>query len=70
MPQKQRSPREAGNGHGLAGLARANNTTPVDDHAFDEAMTMAGKLGQLHDRRAVRKFAPHWFAAIRRALDA
>ncbi len=36
----------------------------------DSSASMAGKLGQLHDRRAVRKFAPHWFAAIRRALDA
>lgn len=69
MPQKRRSPLYAGNGHGLVGLVRANNTTPVVDHSFDEAMTMAGKLGQIHDRRAVRKFAPHWFAAVRRALE-
>ncbi len=69
MPQKQRSPREAGNGHGLAGLVRANNTTPADDHAFDEAMILARKLGYLHDRRAVRKLAHHWFVKVQRALD-
>lgn len=69
MPQKQRSPRKAGNGHGLAGLVQANSTTPADDRAFDEAMVLARKLGHLHDRRAVRKLALHWFAKVQRALD-